>query len=165
MTVITPDTAQVIVFPRHAHALVRVDRPGVRPVPGPEEDVLELHHSGIGEEQPGTPDREERGRGDNGVASLGEEIEKRAAYLGSAHRHSRLLPGGFPSVTCGRHWTSPIQTAIIRHPCSLASTSPPLVHFIQMDAQPDFLEKEVPSQPGGPEGVRTAGANQGGGAG
>jgi hypothetical protein len=50
----------------------------------PEEDVLELVHARIGEEQIGRVGQQ-RGRGHNGVLFLAKEIEKGLADFGRGH--------------------------------------------------------------------------------
>jgi hypothetical protein len=77
--VVASDVIQVIVFAGDAHALLRVDRPQVRAAAGPEEDVLELDHPRVGEEQRRIGGRNERRRVDDGVLALRKEVQERLA--------------------------------------------------------------------------------------
>ena len=53
MTERRPDVVEVVVLPAHAHALLRRRRPRVVALVFAEEDVLELVHPGVGEQQRG----------------------------------------------------------------------------------------------------------------
>ena len=60
MRVIAADFIKVVVFAGDPQAFLRVDRAGVGALVGAEEDILELHHAGVGEEQGGITARDER---------------------------------------------------------------------------------------------------------
>jgi len=88
-------------------ALLRVDRPFVRPRAGAEEDVLELVHAGIGEQQRGVVMRHDARRGHEGVpVLLDEEVDELLTDLGGS-RHENL------SVTVE-------STITVRTPCAPA---------------------------------------------
>jgi hypothetical protein len=62
-------------------ALLRVDGPGVRPLTGPQKDILELIHAGVREEQGPIPVRYEGRTGDNLVTLRLKELQKVLADL------------------------------------------------------------------------------------
>ena len=84
------DVVEVVVLAAGAHALLRGGRArvGARLLAG--EDVLELHHAGVGEHQGRVVARHQRRRRHHLVAVLGEEIEERRADLIDA-AHDVLL--------------------------------------------------------------------------
>src|SRR5690606_20049764 len=57
-----------------------------------EEDLLELHHTGVGEEQGGVVGGDERGAGADGVALPLEVVEEAAADFGSEHSLGSYAP-------------------------------------------------------------------------
>jgi hypothetical protein len=60
----------------------------------PEEDVLELHHPGVGEEQRGVVARDHPGARDHLVATLAEELQEgRTDLVGGGLRHGTLGGG------------------------------------------------------------------------
>ncbi len=68
---------EIIVLPTSSNALLRVDRSGVRPVALSEEDILELVHSGVGEQEGGVVVGNGRARRNDLVrGALGEEIKE-----------------------------------------------------------------------------------------
>ena len=88
---------EVVVLAAGAHALLRADRALVRPLLDTGEDVLELHHPGIGEHQRGVVARHERRRRHDRVPVLGEIVEEgRPDFVDAAHQRihhmGALLP-------------------------------------------------------------------------
>ncbi len=74
---------QVVVLAAGAHALLRRGGAVVVALLQAEEDVLELVHAGVGEQQRGVVGRDERG-GVDFLVSLGDEIvQKHAANFGA----------------------------------------------------------------------------------
>ena len=71
---VTPDVFQVVVLPGDAHALLRIGGAGVGARSGAQEDVLELHHPRVDEEQGGIIERQEAGAGHDGVPAFGEVV-------------------------------------------------------------------------------------------
>jgi hypothetical protein len=72
------------VFSGDAHALLRVDGAQVGAAACAEEDVLELDHARVGEEQGRIGGGDERRRVNDGVLAFGEEIQERLADLFAA---------------------------------------------------------------------------------
>ncbi len=70
------DVFQVVVLAAGAYAALRGGRPPVRPRLQTEEDILELHHAGIGKEQRGVIARDEVAGGDYAMPIFGKVIEK-----------------------------------------------------------------------------------------
>src|SRR3546814_10551217 len=62
-----------------AHAFLRRRRPAVGPLLGAGEDVLELHHAGVGEHQGRIVARHQRRGRHHGMAVPGEVVEEGAA--------------------------------------------------------------------------------------
>ena len=87
------DLLEVVVLAGDAQAALVVDRPRVRARLGAGEDVLELDHAGVGEEQRLVAGRDEAGAGHDGVAALGEELDEPAADLGGGQRHDPRIRG------------------------------------------------------------------------
>jgi len=81
MRVVAPHVFEVVVLARHAHTFLRVDGAGVRLLVGADEDVLELHHARVGEQQGGVAARDERHGRHGGVSALDEEVDKGLADL------------------------------------------------------------------------------------
>jgi hypothetical protein len=80
------DVFEIVVLATGAHAALGSRGADVRPPFLAEEDVLELHHAGIREQQRRVVARHERARGDDGVAPAGEVIQKFPAYLAALHQ-------------------------------------------------------------------------------
>ena len=81
------DVVEVVVLAAGAHAFLRRDGAVVGPPLDAGEDVLELHHPGVGEHQRRIVARHQRTRGDDLVAVLGEELQKaRSNLVDAAHR-------------------------------------------------------------------------------
>jgi hypothetical protein len=77
-----PDLLEVVVLSGHAeHALV-VDGAGVAALLDAGQDVLELHHAAVREEQRLVPDRHERRTGHDLVAAFCEVVDEAAADVG-----------------------------------------------------------------------------------
>ena len=70
------DIVEIVVLAAGAHAFLRGGRARVRQLLGAGEDVLELHHAGIGEHQRRVVPRHERGRRHDLVVVALEEIKK-----------------------------------------------------------------------------------------
>jgi len=85
--VVAPDGVEVVVLTRNAQALLGVNCAGVGAGFGAQEDVLKLHHSGVGEEQGAIPARDERGTGHDGVPALSEKVEERLTNLVAGKIH------------------------------------------------------------------------------
>ena len=84
MRVVAADLIEVVVLAGHTQALLRVDGARVGALVRAEEDILELHHAGVGEQQRCIPARDKR-RGRHGrVAVLDEEVDESLANLGAA---------------------------------------------------------------------------------
>src|SRR5690606_35847599 len=90
---------EVIVFAARTYATLRRRGAGIRPRFRAREDILELHHAGIGEEQRGIIARHERGRGNDLVPLRFEKGKKLLAYLGGLHCSSMLGACGTPDYT------------------------------------------------------------------
>src|SRR5712692_6477780 len=85
------DVVQVVVLAPRPHALLRAGRPRVFPPLATGEDVLELHHPGVGEQQRGVVEGDQRGRRHPAVTAILEEPQKRFANLGSTQGHGHGL--------------------------------------------------------------------------
>ncbi len=83
------DILQVVVLAAGAHAFLRRGGAAVVALLGPGEDVLELHHPGIGEHQGRIVARHERTRGHDGVSVGREIVEKAPANVVDALHHPR----------------------------------------------------------------------------
>src|SRR5262249_16618153 len=80
------DVLQVVVLAAGAHAFLRGDRALVVALLDAGEDILELHHAGVGEEQGRFVGRHERARRYDLMAVLREVVEKRRTnVVGSLH--------------------------------------------------------------------------------
>src|SRR5690606_5933151 len=80
-----PDVLEVVVLAAGAQAALRARRAlvGARLAAG--EDVLELHHAAVGEQQRGVVGRDERARRDDRVSLRCEELEELLADFGRRH--------------------------------------------------------------------------------
>ena len=87
MTRRAADLLEVVVLAGDAEAALVVDGPRVRAGLGADQDVLELDHPGVREQQRGVAGRHEAGAGHHGVAALGEEVDEPATDLGGGQRH------------------------------------------------------------------------------
>jgi hypothetical protein len=85
------DVVEVVVLAAGAHAFLRRYRGLVRALLEAGEDVLELHHAGIGEHQRGVVPRHQRGRRHRLVAAPGEEVDELRPDVVDAG-HITLLP-------------------------------------------------------------------------
>ena len=80
------DIVEVIVLAAGAHAFLRRDGARIGPLLDAGEDVLELHHAGVGEHQRRVVARHERARRHDLVPVLGKVIEKgRPDFVDAAH--------------------------------------------------------------------------------
>ena len=75
------DVFQIVVLAPGAHAFLRRHRARIVAGLEPGEDVLELHHAGVGEQQGGVVARHQRARLHDPVSVAGEEFEKRLANV------------------------------------------------------------------------------------
>ncbi len=88
-----PDLFEVVVLAGDAQAALVVDRPLVRARLGADQDVLELDHPRVREQQRRVPGRDQAGAGHDGVTALGEELDEAAADLGSGQRDDPRIFG------------------------------------------------------------------------
>ncbi len=87
------DIVEVVVLAAGADAFLRGRRPQVGPLFQAGEDVLELHHAGIGEHQRRVVARHERARRHDLMIVAGEEIEETFPdVVDAAHLFRTLLP-------------------------------------------------------------------------
>ncbi len=86
------DVVEVVVLAAGAHAFLRGGRALVGPPLDAGEDVLELHHAGVGEHQRRIVARHERTRGHDLMAVPGEELQETRSDLVDA-AHERLASG------------------------------------------------------------------------
>src|SRR5262249_7520374 len=86
MTAGVADVFEIVVLAAGADALLRSGRTAVVALFEPEEDVLELIHAGIGEQQGRIVRGHERGASDHAVAARGEEVEKALSNFVTCHR-------------------------------------------------------------------------------
>ena len=85
------DIVEIVVLAARAHAFLRGRRPVVGPLLDAGEDVLELHHPGVGEHERRVVARHERARRHDVVPILGEELEKvRSNVVDAAHAPKSL---------------------------------------------------------------------------
>jgi hypothetical protein len=91
------DLVEVVVLAAGAHALLTRGGPLHRPALAAGEDVLELHHPGVGEQEGGVVLGHQRRGADALVPSLGEEVEENGPDLVGFHD-----PGKLPELQrCG----------------------------------------------------------------
>ena len=79
------DVLEVVVLAAGAHAFLRGGGAGVGTLVEAEEDVLELVHAGVGEQQRRIVVRHQRAGGDDLVPLRGEEVEEFLADFGAFH--------------------------------------------------------------------------------
>src|SRR5207302_10507564 len=84
------DVLEIVVLPSCAQAALHVRRADIAAPIGAEEDILELHHAAVGEQQCRIVGRNQRRRRDNGVAIRGEVLEEVAADVGGFHAGAKL---------------------------------------------------------------------------
>src|SRR5688500_10345201 len=92
------DLLEVVVLAGHAQAALVVDRPLVAARFAAGQDVLELDHARVAEEQRRSPRRHQAGAGHDGMAPLGKEVEEALTYVGGRQRRDRradLAEGAF----------------------------------------------------------------------
>ena len=78
------DLLKVVVLPRHAETALIVNGARIRACLGAAKELLELHHSRVGEEERGVASGEERGARHFGVSAGREEGDKARAKLSGA---------------------------------------------------------------------------------
>ena len=88
-----PDLLEVVVLAGHAQAALVVDRPVVGTGLGTDQQVLELDHPRVREQQRRVAGRDEAGAGHDGMAALGEELDEAAADLGGGQRDDARVFG------------------------------------------------------------------------
>ena len=88
-----PDLLEVVVLAGDAQAALVVDRPLVRARLGADQDVLELDHPRVREQQRRVPGRDQAGAGHDRVTALGEELDEAAADLGGGQRDDPRIFG------------------------------------------------------------------------
>jgi hypothetical protein len=91
-----PDVVEVVVLAAHAHALLRRRRARVVALLAAEEDVLELVHPRVREEQRRVVARHERRARDDGVAVAAEEVQEAAADLAGTHAGAYSIESARP---------------------------------------------------------------------
>ena len=98
------DILKIVVLAAGAHAFLRGHRAGVVPRLHPGEDVLELHHAGIDEQQGRIVLRHQRRRGDHRMPVGGKVVQERAAQIVGAEHDRRRHPPlpGRPHGAAGR---------------------------------------------------------------
>ncbi len=93
------DIVEVVVLAAGAHALLRRRRADVGALLDPGEDILELHHAGVGEHEGRIVARHERARRNDGVVVPAEELEKvRSDVVDAAHEPRSPEDGGLASA-------------------------------------------------------------------
>ena len=80
-----PHVFQVIVLAARPEAALHGHRARVRRLVAPQEDVLELHHAGVGEQQRGVVMRDQRRTGQMPVVVPLKELHERGADFGGFH--------------------------------------------------------------------------------
>jgi hypothetical protein len=85
------DLFEVVVLAGHAQAALVVGRADVAALLAAGQDVLELDHPGVGEEQRLVAGRHERGARHLGVTALGEELDVAAAHFGRGEVGNRQV--------------------------------------------------------------------------
>ncbi len=98
------DIFEVVVFAAGAHAFLCCGGFVVVALFQAEEDVFELVHSGVGEEESGVAMWDERGAADAAVAFALEEAEKHLADLVSAHFLGVMRRHGFADILAVQRW-------------------------------------------------------------
>jgi len=74
MCIVATDIIEIVVLSSHTHTLLRVNGAGVGFLVGADEDILELHHARVGEEQRAIPARDKRHRRHGGMSMFDEEV-------------------------------------------------------------------------------------------
>ena len=87
------DVLEVVVLAAGPHAALRTRRADVVALFLAEEQILELHHAGIGEQQRRVVARHQRTGGDLRMPARGEEIEEGPTHLRRAHERRRPVGG------------------------------------------------------------------------
>ena len=82
---VAPDLLDVVVLAAQAQTFLRIDRARVGELLIAEEDVLELHHPGVDEQQGRVLVRNQRRAGNEVVAALAEKFDELGADLGTGH--------------------------------------------------------------------------------
>jgi len=85
MTAGAPDFVQIVMFPACPNTLLRTCRGGVASLLAPKENVLELVHPGIDEQQGRVTGRHKRRALDDGMAAIFEKFEESPADFVTGH--------------------------------------------------------------------------------
>jgi hypothetical protein len=94
------DIFQVVVFAAGPNAFLRTAGPGVVPVLQTEEQVLELVHAGIGEQQRRVILRYEVRTGDDRMASLNKKLQETFPDFFSSHCFSHSNQNNYRLIRC-----------------------------------------------------------------
>src|ERR1700678_2551119 len=82
------DVFQIVVLAARADAFLCSGGAGITALFGAEENILELVHAGVGEQQCGVVGRDQRRAADDGVSAFGEKVEKALSDFGTCHGES-----------------------------------------------------------------------------
>ena len=100
-----PDLLEVVVLARHPQAALVVDGARVRAGLGAGQDVLELDHARVREQERRVAGRDEARAGHDGVPALGEEVDEPATDLGGGQRDDPRV-GSLDGVRHRTQWYS-----------------------------------------------------------
>ena len=113
------DIVEVVVLAARAHAFLRGDRARIGTLLKAGEDVLELHHAGIGEHQRRIVARHERRRRHDRVAVAGEIVEEaRSDLVDAAHVHSLPIAPVWASALTAATTIDYIRRSAHASPCA-----------------------------------------------
>ena len=119
------DLLEVVVLAGDAQAALVVDRALVRARLGTDQDVLELDHPRVREQQRRVPRRHKAGAGHDRVTAFGEELDEAAADLGGGQRDDPRIFGR-DGGRHGRNGTQrTCQAAAMSPTCALDAHVPP----------------------------------------
>ena len=83
------DVFKVVVLAAGADAALGAGRPHIGPLLALQENVLELHHAGVGEQQRRIVGRNQRAAGHDGVSVAAEEFQEAMAEFSAGHHGGR----------------------------------------------------------------------------
>ena len=119
------DIVEIVVLAAGAHAFLRGGGAHIGALLDTGEDVLELHHAGIGEHQRRVVARHQRRRRHDLVAVVGEEFEKcRPDLVNAAHVGPIAYRPGSPDARSSHHWSGRAQTGHMAQPLVLRRAAP-----------------------------------------
>src|SRR5262249_48305265 len=137
---VAPDLLQVVVLAADAQHLLAVGGPSVGTGLGAEEDLLELHHPRIGEQQARIVGRHEGSARHDGVTAVAEVVEKALPNLVAGHygRSNGSVRERQPDGTSGTGFPRRLQRAgaIVRSSISASSNGAPVGRFIRARPTP-----------------------------